>query len=306
MLQFPIALLALVHFCENFNKVLTGIRISDGSTCQLFAFLSICSIVTMMGCLVAVAYASHQVVAQGQLCSSTRRVVVFGSALSWLAGLVVGGGYQATGMLGPYANLYCCVRDEGMTRAPILVTVVIFFVAAIAQFQYYCRIYIKLHSSEAWGRRITGSLREVVAWGLQNILLFYVGWIRLTINSMHAYSGQDIDQWIIIPAAWLAKVQLFLCGLSFLHQINLIKKQEGASAKFVMRKGAVVANGIQAKDTPAAVHSETDADGSQARKAPVHPASVADEEEQKLDQEVTTSCKVRRVCSTTNLLGETS
>mmetsp|Transcript_3562 Transcript_3562/g.6094 ORF Transcript_3562/g.6094 Transcript_3562/m.6094 type:complete len:319 (+) Transcript_3562:204-1160(+) len=256
LLLLPNSVMALVYFCEHLYNISTGKRLSGGPVCQLVAFWSICSIVSIMGCSVVVAYASHQIIAQGKICNAPRRGVVIGSALSWLAGLAVGGGYQAAGMLGPYERLYCCVSDEGNTRPPILVAVFIFCIAAIAQLQYYCRIYIKLHSSQSKGRRIRGSIREVVAWGLENISLFYVGWSLMAMNNILAFSGHDVAQWAAISAAWLAKIHALVCGISFLRHFEL--KKEDAIVAFL--KGAASADGSQAKD------------------APVHGTEVAEEE----------------------------
>mmetsp|Transcript_29565 Transcript_29565/g.48210 ORF Transcript_29565/g.48210 Transcript_29565/m.48210 type:complete len:336 (+) Transcript_29565:204-1211(+) len=238
LLLLPNSVMALVYFCEHLYNILTGERLSGGPMCQLVAFGSICSIVSIMGCSVVVAYASHQAISQGKVCDSARRVVVIGSALSWLAGLVVGGGYQAAGMMGPYERLYCCVSDEGITRTPILVAVFIFFIAVIAQLQYYCRIYIKFHSSQAKERRLKGSLREAVVWGLENILLFYVGWCRMAINMISAFNGHDVGQWAAIFAAWLAKFHALLCGITFLLHFGKKMKTEDSTGAALLKAEA--------------------------------------------------------------------
>jgi len=213
-LVLPGILMISVYMMECVNSLVTDKPPSKGRFCNFIALWSLTTVITSNGSSVVVAYATYKLI-NGK--KATISMVVVGNFLSFSFGATISAIYLAKGKLGPFLNLYCCVRDDAYDAAVIVPLVAIFVVATLTQTFLHSRSYLnyrkhigKLRTNTS----VTSKEATIKKRGLQMIFIFYLSYSVIVMNGIIKLWSGTSSVWSHVFGAWMAKLEpTFHCFL---------------------------------------------------------------------------------------------
>jgi len=215
-LVFPGILMISVYTMECVNSFLTEKPPNKGRLCNFTAFWSLTTVITSNGSSVVVAYITYKVI-NGE--NATMHMVIVGNFLSFFVGAMFAAIYLAKEKLGPFLNLYCCVRDDAYDAAVIVPLVSVFVFATLTQMFLHRRSYldyIKHVGALRANTSVSSKEATIKRRGLQMVFIFYSSYSVIVINGIIKLWSGTSNVWFQVVGAWMAKLEpTFHCLLLF-------------------------------------------------------------------------------------------
>jgi len=236
MLLPPNMIATLLYFLEHFVSVVKNVESEEGSFCTFIAFWAIAAIVALNGSAVVIAFITYKLVKDGK--KPELRLILQGNAVAWLLGLVVASFFLSGGSIGPYDGLYCCVKSDLYKGWRVAIVFVVFCLSISSQMAFYYMAYHTIKQQEssmgAGGATNKTKASEVIMKrGIEMVVIFYVCWGTIAINSIISFAGGHPSIWASAFGAWAAKMNpVFHCLVMYrnLRRINKISAVAATSA----------------------------------------------------------------------------
>jgi len=230
----PSLLMIMAFLIENIAVGFGWASLGTGYFCDAVAFCAVTTVITLNGTSTTIAFLTYRLMATRKTPSASWAIA--GNALSWLFGILMATILLKERVYGSYRGLYCCVREESLTKIRVALVPVVFASAIIAQTFFYWSSFQKAqaHSRGVPTARSTShepqgihqSLALVVLKrGLEMIIIFYLTWILIAFDALATFFGHNANMWTSIVAAWMAKIGLVIHCAVMYRSLKRFKKQ---------------------------------------------------------------------------------
>lgn len=225
----------------------------------------------MLGGSVIIAFATYRLVAGRPL--SDRHLITW-NLVNWVAAVVVAAGFWIDGILGPYKNLYCCVREDAYHTWAVASTLFFIFAAGLLSSYYYAHAYKKLMYLEKvmttpQNVAHTKASRIVIKRGTLLVILIYFFWSLIIVAGFIIGAGGTVPASLDMFGAFLVKCMPLFDSL-FLQ--NMIKKVIRKDSQVNPERDSMIAkardsNSLQHLHSPSSKKTVTETKGKFSRRS---------------------------------------
>jgi len=209
--------------------------LGTGYFCDAVAFCAVTTVITLNGTSTTIAFLTYRLMTTRKTPSASWAIA--GNVLSWLFGILLATILLKERVYGSYRGLYCCVREESLTKIRVALVPVVFASAIIAQTFFYWSSFQKAKAHS--GGVATTSFRPpepqtgvhqslamvILRRGLEMIAIFYLTWILIAFDALATFFGHNANMWTSIVAAWMAKIGLVIHCAVMYQSLKRFKKQ---------------------------------------------------------------------------------
>jgi len=143
---------------------------------------------------------------------------MIGNVASWLAGFVFSFIYLFGDVFGPYRGIYCCVKEQDFKGALVGEMFIVFGFSAAFEGLFYIRSVMESRKLSQGNTHANQTSFIIMQRGLEMILIFYVSYVLVAVDSVIIFSRLESSIWLSMVAAWMVKLEPFWhCVL--LHRI---------------------------------------------------------------------------------------
>eukprot|EP00640_Fibrocapsa_japonica_P002811 CAMPEP_0113942464 /NCGR_PEP_ID=MMETSP1339-20121228/8176_1 /TAXON_ID=94617 /ORGANISM="Fibrocapsa japonica" /LENGTH=272 /DNA_ID=CAMNT_0000946955 /DNA_START=132 /DNA_END=947 /DNA_ORIENTATION=+ /assembly_acc=CAM_ASM_000762 len=208
-------IMMVVYFIEHLSEKIQGTSPEAGGLCGFVAFCAVTAIVWIMGGAITVAYASFKLIQNKE--PGTKAILMVNAGFA-LVGLIFATIYAADDALGPYEDLYCCLKTEKYNGYLPVLAFCWFGMSILAQTIIYIRAYrlieeaAQMKKQQTAGENSDGEVKIVrrsriliLKWGVEILAWFYVCWVVMGLTGLISAAGSSPPMWMNILAALAAK-----------------------------------------------------------------------------------------------------
>eukprot|EP00808_Paulinella_micropora_P031439 g38234.t1 len=254
-------------------------QMSDGLSCQISGYISLVCVVfsNLAATSVSLVTARSLNLQSSAFIKRFRDNYLKWTVALWLPGVILASAFSATGKIGNYRGLYCCMKNNG---DPWLVWTgfLIFFICAATQcYQYYTSFdYVSktMTATQEDNEVKCKYIKGIRDHALQMSGLFYFAWLPMLIGGFITYGhgGVEMQQGAAFHLGWDVLIVLFVKVVPVLDcwvVFRSLVKAKSAQAQAMAKSAQAQAMARQ----KAALHARRSCATLHARRPQDHPAT---------------------------------
>jgi len=211
----PGLLLVVVFLIENTHQIYFQENLQDGKLCKFCGFIAILTLTALNGSSTTISYLTYLAVKTGKKPPTGH--AIYGNLLSWILGVAIACVYLTGNVLGPYRELYCCVKQDKYQGKLVGEMFMVCGVAASGQIFFYTSSYFEaLKHNRAGNTSRTRTSDIIMRRGLEIVSSYWMSYLLIIIEGVIIFLTNNPPIWLTIIAAWLPKLEpLWHCLLIY-------------------------------------------------------------------------------------------
>ena len=179
----------------------------ESTWCDLVAWAALMDLTALLGGSIIISYTTWRLVAGYPV---SDRLLILWNLGNWIVAGIVASAFWIEGILGPYKNLYCCVRQDSYRVWASVSTLVFIFATSIICAIFYRKAYDKLVYMEKnlvanKSPAHTKASRIVVQRGTLLVVLTNLWWSLIIVAGIITAAGGVVPASLDMFGAWLVK-----------------------------------------------------------------------------------------------------
>lgn len=195
--------LMIVNFLPRTVHTAFQPSLQPGPWCTFSAFLATAVMIALNLGTVCIAFTTWRLTCCQPLSDRHISLLVL---VTWFVGIFIAIAYWASGILGPYKGLYCCITDAAKAEGDVLVYAVFFITCAslVPIVVCYRLAFQRIHEAEKLLARVESlkdrmaASKAILHQGIAVICVCYGGWLMMYINGALTAAGKHKYSYIHI------------------------------------------------------------------------------------------------------------